>query len=60
MNTVINELAQECEVNGSFDREKFARLIIEDCIKTCRKQPTTWPIAYLEFCDVIKQHFELH
>ena len=68
MNERIRELEQQCvywdadEETYEFDREKFAELIIQDCVRVCNKvyfdnYPDAEDFERSEEGEAIKQHF---
>ena len=68
MNERIRELEQQCvywdadEETYEFDREKFAQLIIQDCVRVCNKvyfdnYPDAEDFERSEEGEAIKQHF---
>ena len=65
MNERIKELAEQCESFGSwdnktysFDKEKFAQLIISECAGVCEDyRGTEWGKAAECIGDSIKVHF---
>ena len=67
MNERIKELAEQCESFGSwdnktysFDKEKFAELIIRECIDICMKKYDTGLLMAPQspwIANQIKEHF---
>jgi len=70
MNERIRELAEQatetvkCGLNGtstteSFNRKKFAELIVKECAKVCRVQPNVYALkADRDNCAIaIEEHF---
>ena len=68
MNERIRELEQQCvywdadEETYEFDREKFAELIVRDCVRICNKvyfdnYPDAEDFERSEEGEAIKQHF---
>ena len=68
MNERIRELEQQCvywdadDETYEFDREKFAELIIQDCVRVCNKvyfdnYPDAEDFERSEEGEAIKQHF---
>jgi len=76
MNELIKELAQEAGFKVDWQHEdvqalkmerfeKFAQLIVQECVRVCNKQTTNWKGEYatafgdgVEFCiSGIKEHF---
>jgi hypothetical protein len=68
MNERIRELEQQCvywdadDETYEFDREKFAELIIQDCVRICNKvyfdnYPDAEDFERSEEGEAIKQHF---
>jgi hypothetical protein len=63
MNERIKQLAEQCESFGSwnnktysFDKEKFAELIVRECMEWCDAHATINGTAQ-QVRDSIKQHF---
>jgi hypothetical protein len=63
MNERIRQLAEQCESFGSwdnkiysFDKEKFAELIVKECMEWCDAHATINGTAQ-QVRDSIKQHF---
>lgn len=68
MNERIKELEQQCvywdvdKETYEFDREKFAELIVRDCVRVCNKvyfdnYPDAEDFERSEEGEAIKQHF---
>ena len=68
MNERIRELEQQCvywdadEETYEFDREKFAELIVRDCVRICNKvyfdnYPDAEDFERSEEGEAIKRHF---
>ena len=68
MNERIKELEQQCvywdadDETYEFDREKFAELIVRDCVRVCNKvyfdnYPDAEDFERSEEGEAIKQHF---
>ena len=68
MNERIKELEQQCvywdadEETYEFDREKFAELIVQECVRVCNKvyfddYPDAEDFERSEEGEAIKQHF---
>ena len=68
MNERIRELEQQCvywdadDETYEFDREKFAELIIQDCVRICNKvyfddYPDAEDFERSEEGEAIKRHF---
>jgi hypothetical protein len=66
MNERIRELAERCgfrsnpnvyDRNQSFDTEKFAELIVRECIELCQKCVDDGCVEAEEPLSKIKQHF---
>ena len=68
MNERIRELEQQCvywdadEETYEFDREKFAELIVQECVRVCNKvyfddYPDAEDFERSEEGEAIKQHF---
>ena len=68
MNERIRELEQQCvywdadDETYEFDREKFAELIVRDCVRVCNKvyfdnYPDAEDFERSEEGEAIKQHF---
>jgi hypothetical protein len=71
MNNRIDELVEECTViyrdgHGAYidqlDTEKFAELIIRECVSVCLQQRDPSNLNYKpseRFAEALKQHFEV-
>ena len=59
MNERIRELAEKCvgdrPYNNSFDYEKFAELIVRECVEVVKWTPSQFPND--EYVKNIKEHF---
>jgi hypothetical protein len=60
MNSLIRQLAEQAETKEIgyyfFDREKFAELIVKECIKLCDQVDL---VGADDCIDNIKEHFEI-
>jgi hypothetical protein len=65
MNEQIKSIALECHnPYGNFDLEKFAELIVRECMEVCKKQEYDYwrssedqDFTPIDCADAIKEHF---
>jgi hypothetical protein len=55
MNTKIQEIIKKCSTENNFDKEKFANLIIDECLDACQDTINFEWLIYPTSDRVIKQ-----